>query len=76
MLRRPSQDISSLRDDRGWSLCSIRRRRGRADRGQQIEQSSVHPGWLFDIGDDILPMLYRDYFISQYKPTRSRNKPM
>ena len=29
--------------------------------------SEKNPGWLFDIGDEILPKLYGDYFISQYK---------
>ena len=37
------------------------------------EQCSFHPGWLFDIGDDIIPN-YMGIIISQYKdpykPTR------
>ena len=32
----------------------------------QMKQCSVHPGWLFDIGDEILPS-YMGIIISQYK---------
>ena len=34
--------------------------------GSTIEQCSVHPGWLFDIGDEFLPS-YRGIIISHYK---------
>ena len=32
----------------------------------QMKQCSVHPGWLFDIGDEILPN-YMGIIISRYK---------